>query len=635
MATWCLPPGLADAFTSALQSGEINVEKMATMESPDRRALLAIYVGKEHAAEVNALFEKKLLLKNWQRGMISWIKSAAGISEPAQRDMVNKVLKMERLLNPDDEKAFLADYVAKKLGMEVTVKETKKITELAQAAVKARESNTGATFGMSEDFAKAASALEHYVKSLKPTTVVAEVRDNVITTLRNFVLMNPSTPIKTTIGQIENSAIEAVMRRIGARTASGAAPEAKAELQKEAWKFFRDTGFNPSIMENYEDSGRLGEHHNFDTPEGMLTSSPALRKIEQTTRTIAKISNKIAIDYEHVITFTKFHQMAFFDAAHIGATNIATAKGLSGAAQASHAEALLRDASRIKPETEDGKILRADAQQQAARVTSINDTYLGEFALQVKRILNGGFQFQGKNVPRIGLGDLIMPVAKIPANIVWNGIENAGVGIPMAFNDLLQGKQKLKSDDAKTRAEGMMQYASGWRRMARVVGVMGASALFASMFDKKDFKIDRYGATYVKIGGLWINMEYISFMSPAMAGFLNVKKEVHRNDSVVKTVEMYGAGATKALSNAPGVETVSNFVTSINSNKDKVAGAWEYLKGRMVPAPIHNMFRDRPVNRLLFGAHGVENDAEVREDKHQDHQRAAQRRHATAEYRAE
>jgi hypothetical protein len=228
-----------------------------------------------------------------------------------------------------------------------------------------------------------------------------------------------------------------------------------------------------------------------------------------------------------------------------------------------------------------------------------------------------------------------MPVAKIPANIIWNGIENAGAGIPMAAMDIWRGKQKLASGDAKTVTEGLQQYASGWRRMARVVGIMGAAAVFSSMFDEKDFRTDRFGAEYIKIGGLWVNMEYVSFMSPTFAGFTHARHQTHHNESVVKMVEMYAAGATGGLRNAPGVDTIGNFVTSLTSNKSKIAGAWEYVRGRMVPAPVHNLTRDRVVNRLLFGAHGIETDNQVREDKRVDQQRAAERRRANAEYRAE
>lgn len=635
--SWCLPPRFANQFLDAIKDGSIDPGKLVDMTSAERRTFFSDIVGAENAKSVNAMFEQKMLLKDVQKGMVSWAKSVAGITEPVRRDMVNKIMKMDKILNPAEEKDFLADLAAKKLGTQVTVEEAGKITQLAQKAVEEREKSAGSTFGASEGFVKAAAALEHYVRSLEPTTVVAEVRDNFVTTLRNIVLMNPSTPIKTTIGQLENSAIEAITRRLGAREMTGAAPTVRKDLSDQAWEFFKKTGFNPAIMESYEDSGKLGEHSNFDVPEGMMSSHPLLNKLESMTRTIAKVTNKIAIDWEHVYSFTKFHQLAFFDALHIGATNVATMEGLTGAKASARTEEIMRDAAKIKPETEPGRILRANAQEQAARVTSINDTYLAGFAMAVKRFLNNKLNFKAPGSKNSqGLGDLLMPVAKIPANIIWNGIENAGVGIPLAVNDLWQGKQKLASDDATTKLQGAAQYADGWRRMARVVGVLGASAIFASMFDpKKDFRFDRYGASFVKIGGVWINTEYITFMSPAMGGFLNARKQVKHNDSIVKMIESYGAGALTPLKHTPGVDTVSDFVTSLTSNKDQLAGAWEYLRGRMVPAPVHSLTQDRPVNRLLFGAHGVETEEDVRADKRADHLRAAQRRRAAAEFRAE
>lgn len=638
MANWCLPPKFANLFLKALQDGNIDVEKMATMESADRRALLAKYVGEENAHEVNAAFEQKLLLKDWKRGMLSWVKGVTGLSDPAKRDMVNRITKMDKLLNPADEKMFLADYAAKRLGTEVTVDEAKKITDLAQKATKAREASAGSTFGMSEDYVKSAAALEHYVRSIEPTTVVAQIRDNVISTLRDFTLMNPSTPIKSTIGQIGNSAVDTITRRLATRSAAGAAPAAKADLQRQAWKFFRDTGFNPTIMESYEDSGRLGEHRNFDVPEGLLSSHAALRAAETATRTIAKVTNKIAIDYEHVISFTKFHQMAFFDALHIGATNLATVEGKTDDLKSARVDEIMRDAAKIKPETTVGRILRADAQAQAARVTSINDTYIANFALAVKRFLNGKVVFSGSDklkIPKTGLGDLLMPVAKIPANIIWNGIENAGVGIPIAINDIWAGKQKLKEADEKTRVEGLAQYAGGWRRLARTVGIMGAAAIFSSMFGPDDFRKDRFNNTYVKIGGVWINMEYVAWLSPAFAGFMNSRMNVNNGTSILKMVESYGAGALRGLNNAPGVDTVSNFLTSLTGNKDQLAGAWDYIRGRLVPAPVHSLMQDRPVNRLFFGAHGVESDKDISADDAAARERAIERQEANEQYKEE
>jgi hypothetical protein len=651
MAAFCLPPLFANKFIKALQDGTIDIEKMALMESGDRRALLAGVVGAENAREVNAMFEKKLLLKNWQRGMISWIKGASGMTKPAQRDMVNRVLNMKDILSPADKKTFLTDYATKKLGVDVTAEESNKIMELAHKAAVERDAvgGAGSEFGRSEKASLAAAALEHYVKSLKPTTVGVEIRSNLTTFLRNLKLANPATPIKTLTGQLENSAVEAIARRIAGRAKSGAAPELISDLSKKAWSYFKNTDFDPTIAEDYESTGKLGEHTNFALPEGMLASNPTLHRIENITRTIAKASNMIVIDYAHVVAFTKFHQMAFFDALHISATNTAMAEGLKGDALKTRTAELVTDAVKIKPDTDMGRMLRADAQQQAARVTSINSTVLSSFAMSAKRTLNTfKLKFPGgkEKTYETGLGDLLMPVAKIPANIIWNGLESATpFGPYLAARDIFGGRRALaalkEKDGSITEtnralaAKALMQEAAGWHRLIRVVGVVGASLIFSSMFNKEDFFYDKYGAGFVKIGGFWVNMEYASLISPAFGGMMQVKAKVNNGDDLLKVVEEYGVGAAQGLRHLPGVDTANQFVTSLATDNDKAAAMYEFAKQQLTAGPISALTSNRIIQRLFFGATGVRTDEDISSDKIDQAQRRVQRAQAAAEYRAE
>ena len=651
MAAFCLPPLFANKFIKALQDGTINVEKMALMESGDRRALLAGVVGAENAREVNAAFEKKLLLKNWQRGMISWVKDSSGLSTPKKNDMINRVLNMKEILAPADKKAFLADYAAKRLGTDVTMAESDKIMELAHKAAAERdaEGGAGSVFGRSEKATLAAAALEHYVKSLKPTTVGVEIRQNLTTFLRNLKLANPATPIKTLTGQIENSAVEAIARRMAGRAKTGAAPELVSKLSKEAWSYFKNTDFDPTIAEDYESTGKLGEHANFALPEGMLASTPVLHKIESMTRTIAKASKKVVIDLAHVVAFTKFHQMAFFDALHISATNTAMAEGLKGDALKARTAELVSDAVKIKPGTDVGRMLRADAQQQAARVTSINSTVLSSFAMDAKRTLNN-FKLKApgskEKTYTTGLGDLLMPVAKIPANIIWNGIESATpFGPYLAARDIFGGRKALaalkEKDGTITQAnkalaaKALMQEAAGWHRMIRVVGVVGASLIFSSMFNKEDFMTDDYGASSIKVGGFWINMEYASLISPAFGGMMQVKAKVNNGDDLLKVVEEYGVGAAQGLRRLPGVDTANEFVTSLATDNDKAAAMYEFAKSSLTAGPISALTSNRVMQRLFFGATGVRSDEDIENDKIDQADRRAQRAQASAEYRAE
>lgn len=129
---FCLVKSLAEKFTEKLRSGEIDPEKLSSMSSAERRDFFSEFLGKENAKQVNALFESKLLLKNQQEGIINWAKQVAGMKPEAMRDILTKVNKMTDILNPENEKAFLQDLTAKKLGTQVTVEEAAKISELAK-----------------------------------------------------------------------------------------------------------------------------------------------------------------------------------------------------------------------------------------------------------------------------------------------------------------------------------------------------------------------------------------------------------------------------------------------------------------------------------------------------------------------
>ncbi len=60
----CLPKQIRDHLISNLKDGTLDLEKLATMTSEERRATLEQFVGTKAAEPTNALFEKKLLMKN-------------------------------------------------------------------------------------------------------------------------------------------------------------------------------------------------------------------------------------------------------------------------------------------------------------------------------------------------------------------------------------------------------------------------------------------------------------------------------------------------------------------------------------------------------------------------------------------
>lgn len=170
MSNFCLPEALTKRFIAALKSGELDVAKLSQMSSEERRAAFAKVLGEEAAKSTNALFESKLLLKNQQTGLINWIKKLTGITPEVRRDMLAKVERLGSVLEPESEKAFLADLAEHRLGTQVSSKEAAEIAQLAKTTLEAKAKVTSATPEGSPLRTEAGAsqvAFENYVSELK------------------------------------------------------------------------------------------------------------------------------------------------------------------------------------------------------------------------------------------------------------------------------------------------------------------------------------------------------------------------------------------------------------------------------------------------------------------------------------
>jgi len=172
---WCLPTHLADKFLDMLKSGAISPEKMLDMTSAQRRDFFGEHFGEENAQRMNALLESKLMLKDQQRGMVTWAKGLSGMTPAAQKSLVARVNKMTDVLTPETEDAFLEDLAAHALGVSVTMKEAGNITAMAQQVETARDAmDKSPRRGLNEaptktelEYGRSAVAFDNYVTSLK------------------------------------------------------------------------------------------------------------------------------------------------------------------------------------------------------------------------------------------------------------------------------------------------------------------------------------------------------------------------------------------------------------------------------------------------------------------------------------
>ncbi len=609
---FCLLPEKVDAFKQALKEKEISISDLLNMSTEDRTEMLRPYAG-DNAEDVNALFEQKLVLKNKMMGIKNWASKLGEIGKYSPEGKASALKaaeewqqqKTERILSPQEDQAFLGSLAEKAVGVEIPREVAAKVFEMTKKLddLKTRDAKMS---GVSDEYLIAKKELNQYVASFKKTSLPASIVQNLAVIGRNNLLLNPATPIKTTINQTVNTIGDAIVKRFSYLSMNGDNADLAKQAQAEAWATFRKTGANTAQMESLDDIHLLGKGENFNPPTGAESKPGFLSKLESGIRKVAGFSNKVAIDLEHNVTFTKFYQKAFFGMADFAATDVAKRTGGDSAA-------IFTDAARIEPQTKEGAMVRQLAQQAAARVTSTNETIASRFAMGSKNMLN-------KIIPGVPLGDFIIPMAKIPASVIWNGIENAGAGLPSGVMDFFEGRKKMQSTDLQTRYEGMNQFASGVQMLARIAGTLGVSALLTSQLQKEDFRTDPYGNHFVKIGNIWVNTEYIAAISPSMAGFMSAKEN---GTGVGSDVVQYGAGAAQGLKSLPGVDEVSTLLTT---NFGKYAR--DFFTSRGAPAFLQNLMKNKPIDRLFFGATGVETTEQVREDAQARAQKSAAARNS-------
>lgn len=645
----CILPQKLEEYRKAWKNKDLDMAKLVKMSTEDRTALFKKYAGAD-AKKMNTLFEEKLVLKDKVAGLKNFYNKTAekgryGVikkEQIAQEISRYKAMQQERILTPKEHQTYLNDLADRIAGTHIPKEVAQKLAELTSEVSKSKES-TPTSLGVSDEYFKAKDNLNSFMEAQKPLDVRQSIAKNIAIIGRNNLILGASTPLKTSIGQATNSALDMLSRRLGTGEFTGANPELKGEVYKEVQKTFKDTGRNGLGMESLDDAHMLGfgkKAEDFSLPsEGNLAKKNDLslgEKVEKGIAKTAEISQHITITLEHQIPFTKFYQKAWLDMADLMSTKLAKSEGLQEDEVKDRAAEIFKDAVRIEPQTEEGKALRKACQAQAARVTSTNDNFLARYSLGIKKVLNNMIPMgEGKHFP---LGDFIEPMAKIPATVISNSIENAGVGIPFGLRDIMQGKEKIGSDDLNTRLEGLSQYAKGIQKLARIAGSITIGAIIVNSIDKKDLREDKYGNKFFRLGSTWINTEYLSFVSASMGGMIEMK-EGKAKTALGKAGE-YVSGSVKGLASLPGSEEVKNVVEAMSSS-NFVNGikryASEFATSRAIPAAVRDIFKHaeampwfgpntRPVDRLFFGAHGIESTEDVRQDKLEQKQHARERK---------
>lgn len=213
MANFCILPKNVDKFKNGLVKGEISPDKLAKMTSDERKSFLESYVGKAHAGKVNAEFEAKLLLKNQKAGMINWAKNVSGISKQTRMDIISKIERMDKVLDPQEGQSFMASLAERRLGVGVTEAEAKTIADMSkkvtQLAAKQAEDGTWASDAARLEYGRAVFDMTDYVNNLKSAAKsmkLADLKSNPFT-FTGKVGENLASNAKAINASLDNSAI--------------------------------------------------------------------------------------------------------------------------------------------------------------------------------------------------------------------------------------------------------------------------------------------------------------------------------------------------------------------------------------------------------------------------------------------
>ena len=162
---FCLTKDKAEEFLRKIKSRELDVYKLSEITSAQRRETFkqVLKFDDATAKEVNALFESKLILKYQKTGIKNWIMKVGGLKPEVKRDLLSRVDKMKKILNPEDEAMFLEDLAEKRLGIGVSEEEAGKIFDLSQKAQAVRGIK-----GKEREYGNAVLDMDDYINSINP-----------------------------------------------------------------------------------------------------------------------------------------------------------------------------------------------------------------------------------------------------------------------------------------------------------------------------------------------------------------------------------------------------------------------------------------------------------------------------------
>lgn len=582
MAAFCIVPELAKKLNEAATRGEITMQKLFdAASSEERRAIFEKFTDKETAKQINAGFEKAMT-SDQQAVLNNWVKktfTAQDKKSGKYTDVITKIADLEKegLLTPENEKAYLSDLVATKLGATVTSDEAKIIAKKSQQLSKLQKAIPNGIGDPTEnakaqaDYLHARSEMVNYIASLTPSS---NLRVAMGTVGRGMMVATLHSPILNVISHSVIALPEMILRRIETRQFQGLNNKFWSKYANHADDLFNKSDYDISRFEALGGERKsMGEEYTHSQGSGII-------------RWTGRLVENTIFKHLHGDLYEKFAARHFADSANLRTTAIAKAEGLKGEAATQRALEISKDASLIEPKTDMGKFVRAQAQSDALYATFTNKSAASDAALGLR-------SWENKATGEFRLGDLQIPFAKVPANALGASLEYAGVnmtaklalGITKTIKGVL-GREPFDKDNfagtqkAFIRAGLGFTFAYAISQMIKPQDFIGAYP--TSPTERKLIELRNATPNSIKVGNRWVSLDYLANNGAAILGLLYAKK--YGGNTPLDYLFRYSQGSSNLLQNLPGMTEIANVYKYLNTppNQKTDAGTFAQTEAKTV-----------------------------------------------------
>lgn len=570
--TICIPKNISDLLKNnipnkALRSLSVmDIDKrnstidqiVNTFEINDEyKALMKKQIEDDVLVQAKGILEKKLSRTQKQA------------SDKMRTTLKDKVLEINNLNGFSEN--LLDEITEVELGIALTPEQTQRLVESTEAVAKFTD-EYGNIKEYSDEFGKAFKAYKETIANIAPSSFGKQL----VSTGNANLLFG----IKSAVTNVTSNSAFGAVASVD-RTASMGTPYKFDKAFKQAiddMGYYAKYGFDKTRAENLDDNIRnLGE---------VMTQFGERNKVEK----FAKALNNIA--YQKLLsTPDQFYaSLAKTDTIYRLARNDIKAdfpdlKVGSKEFDVKFDE-LVADAMQMSPQTDTGKFLREKGIAEANRVTFQEENTFTKFNTETrKRIDDISVEIASKIMPQnladsFRVGTHLVPFAMTPANVIKTGIDYSGIKLPYdIFRTINTTISAQKSGDYAKGLKGVLDAmrdegldASFAKTAVGVTTALAVASLinpenYIGRFpdnarDRELLKSKKASTNSVKVGDIWISLDYLGPIGAPLIGIMELKK---REDiGLGEALMVYGMGAGRQLGQIPALQGLEDGVSFVS-----------------------------------------------------------------------